>query len=259
MSQIEKTDAICLKATKFRETSFIMTYLTRDFGKVKTLAKGIRKKKSRLLSACEPFVYQEIVFYHKPKRDIDLLADCHVKESFKGLRTDFEKICAASYMIELADEVTQVHHDHSDIFDLLLYSLSSLIDNPVDKLLRFYEIRILHLSGIFPNFEKCSICNRKITGPRIVFSVPHGGVICSHPDCRRRASYADEISAGCISSILFLKNNLAFDLDRFRLPTRVFDEMTRILRSFIVYHLQKELRSRRFMREMSEEFPILKV
>ena len=252
MAKIEKTDALVLKSTKLRETSLIITFLTRDFGKIKTVSKGVRKKKSPLLSHFEPFTYQEIIFYHHPKRDIHLITDSNVKESFLFLRHDFKKICYASYMVELVDEVTHLHQIHRDLFDLLLYSLCELKDIAAPKLLRFFEIKVLEYTGIFPNFEKCAVCGSTYFVSHRAFSFHHGGVLCSRPSCRSRASDTVTISNGCISSILFLKNNVLYNLNRFHLSKDIASEMKEILQKCISFYLHHELRSTQFMREVND-------
>ncbi len=256
MANIEKTDAIVLKSWKLRETSLIITFFTRDFGKVKTISKGVRKKQSPLLSHFEPFTYQEIVFYHHPKREINLITDSNLKESFLFLRNNFKKICYASYLVDLVDEATQLYQKQRDLFDLLLYSLCELKDIQSSKLLRYFEIKLLDYIGIFPNFERCVICGRNDYLRNVSFSFRHGGIVCSRQSCRSKAFDLIKISSGCISSIIFLKNNIVCDLSKFQISKDIAVEMKEILQKYISFFLNRELKSIQFMREVSEVLTI---
>ena len=256
MSKIEKTDAIVLKSSKLRESSLIITFFTRDFGKIRTISKGVRKKKSPLLRHFEPFTYQEIVFYHHPKREINLITDSTIKESFFFIRYNFQKICYASYMVELVDEVTQLNQTQRNLFEVLLYSLCELKDISSTKLLRFFEIKVLDCIGIFPNLKKCVVCGNRKLSFHMSFSFRHGGIVCARPTCLGNAPDAIPISAGCISSILFLKSYTVYDLSRFHPSKVIADEMKNVLQQCISFYLNRELRSIQFMREVSEVFPV---
>ncbi|MFH1383849.1 MAG: DNA repair protein RecO [Candidatus Omnitrophota bacterium] len=237
MSTVEKTDAIVLRSAPIRETSLIITFLSRDFGKIKTISKGVRKGRSPLLSHFEPFTYQEIVFYHHPQREINLITDSTVKESFSFIRNDFVKICVASYMVDLVDEVTQAHQQQKELFNLLLYVLCELKCTHPLKLLRLFEVNVLKYSGLFPNLEKCSVCGRAQLPSRLFFSFHHGGIICSQAACRQKAREHIDISSGCIAAMKFLKEHTFTDLNAFQVSNTIEGEMMRLMQSFIYKQL----------------------
>src|SRR5205085_2574055 len=127
---IHKTEAIVLKAVKFRDTSYITTFFTRDFGKLKALSKGIRKEKSVLIAHYEPFSHLRLVFYEKSKSDIHFISESSLEYYFPKLRADFEKICWASYVLELIDVIHPLYEKNESLFTLLLDILHRMEQEP---------------------------------------------------------------------------------------------------------------------------------
>jgi DNA repair protein RecO (recombination protein O) len=251
MARIEKTDAIVLRSIPFRETSIITTYLTRDFGKITTLAKGVRKQKALVLSHFEAFTYLTIQFYDNPRRDMHLLSDTVLKESFSKIRYNFDKICAASYMVDIVDKVTLNHQIHDDLFDITLFSLCELADASIQKIVRYFEIKILTCVGLFPNLSRCVLCGSKRIGNNVLFSFQNGGIVCSHHTCQAQALDAISISHGAVASINYIQTQSLDSFNRFQISKQCEDEIEEVMQKYITYHLSLELRTLRFMREVS--------
>jgi len=252
MAHIEKTDAITLRIIPFRETSLLIHFYTRNFGKITVLAKGIRKKKPYILSHFEPFVYQTISFYDNPRREIHILGDSTIKESFPLIRFDFDKVCAASYMVELIDKITVAHDPNEDIFDIFLFCLCELKDMPIKKMLRYFEIKILSGLGLFPNLEKCVLCRNENNDTKLLFSAQHGGMICQRQQCQTQSPDAIEISLGLSESMRYIQSKSLEEFNRFNLSRNCEIEMQRLMQLFIEYHLNVQLRTLRFYREVKK-------
>ena len=92
MSSIVKTEAVVLKSMKYRETSKIITFYTRDFGKVKAIAKGARQPKNKFGSSLEPMSYVLVVLYRKEHRDLQLISQCDLIKTFRHLSEDLDKM-----------------------------------------------------------------------------------------------------------------------------------------------------------------------
>ena len=256
MSRIQKTSAISLRNVRIRETSLLVTFFTEDFGKITAIAKGVRTKESKLLRAYEPVVFQDIVFYHYPRRDIDLVTDSSIKDSFSFLREDFFSLCAANYFVDLVDEFSALHQVNRKLFDLLFDCLNYLKEGMPPKLFRFFEIKLLLYSGLFPNIEKCSVCGKNLFGHDILFSYHHGGSVCSRGNCREQVQDGMNISKGCISSIVFLRDCDISRLDVFDLQDQIKKEITNVIQRFLLFHVSRELRSMRFMQEIKQNFSL---
>lgn len=252
MSRVKKTPAISLRNVRVRETSLLVTFFTRDFGKVKAMAKGVRQKDSRLLRAYEPAVSQEILFYHHPEREIDLITDSSIIDLHSFLRDDFYKLCAACYFLDLVDEFTELHHVSHDVYYLLSDCLSYLRYSMPAKLFRYFEVQLLMDLGLFPNFEKCVWCGKGIRQGDVLFSFRQGGAVCSSSSCRNRESELLRISAQTLVHMNTLKNSDIDKIRDFKLEKEDERQLASIVQRFLLYNLGKEIRTMRFMKEIKE-------
>ena len=98
---IQKSKAIVLKTRNFRETSLIVNFFTKDFGKLNALIKGIRNEPQRYGGLPLTFSSNFIVFYTRAKRDLNLVTQCDAQEHFQSIRQDLEKTNYANYFVEL--------------------------------------------------------------------------------------------------------------------------------------------------------------
>jgi len=242
---IVKTEGIVLKSFDFRETSRIATFFTRDFGKVKGVLKGIRKDPRKFGSNVEKFSLNDIVYYQYRNSDLHLVSHCDMKDFYSGLRQDLERMTAASYATELIDTLMPVEEQNLEIYDLMQAFLKSLqTTTDVSKLVQTFQIKILSLSGFKPHLETCVRCSKHVADtPR--FSLRLGGLLCGV--CKDSAGEATPISLGAVASILHIqKNNWDASL-RLGMAPFIKKELKYVLNHFLVFHLERHLRSTRFL------------
>ncbi len=151
---IQKTDAILLKKRNFRETSFILTFFTRDFGKVHGVLKGARGARARGSITPLFFSLVQIVYYEKKKSDLFIISQCEPQESFLDILKEWDRASAAYYMLEVVDAFTEMGDASGDIFENLLSSLKAL-DSKKDPsaVSRLFEVRLLMSVGLWPGSE----------------------------------------------------------------------------------------------------------
>lgn len=151
---IQKTDAVLLRKKDLRETSLILTFFTRDFGKVHGVLKGARGARAR--SNVNPlfFSLEEIVFYEKKKSDLFIISQCEAQETFLNILKEWGRASIAYYLLELVDVFTEPGQKTEEIFEDLLNSLRSL-DNKKEPcaIARLFEVRFLTSSGLWPGSE----------------------------------------------------------------------------------------------------------
>lgn len=142
-----KTKAISLKAASFAEADKLVTLFTREYGKIKVVAKSARRVPSRLGGRVEALTYLDC-FIAKGK-SLDILSQCEVLESFQSVRNDSEALKTALYFLKLVKAGTVEGQTHPELFDLLLLALIKLKEkiNPARLALRF-EKAFLRLEGI---------------------------------------------------------------------------------------------------------------
>jgi DNA repair protein RecO (recombination protein O) len=242
---IAKTEAIVLKSFDFRETSKIVTFYTREFGKIKGVMKGIRKDPRKFGSSVDKFSVNDLVFYQYRNSDIHLISQCDMKEYYFPVRQDLRRMTAASYILELVDTIMPVEEKNTDIYELILQYLSSLkTDQDISKLVHIFQIKTLLYSGFRPHLDSCVKCTKKVKG-QTRFSMKLGGLVCEV--CRTADSDVSPISRGTVNSIIHIEQSEWEHTLRLGLSAAIKKELKYVLNNFLVFHLEKHLRSARFV------------
>lgn len=140
-----RVEGIILKRTDFGEADRLIILFTKQKGKLRLLAKGIRKISSRRAGSLDLFNYVSIMVHQGKK--IDLIGEAQVVERFKLWRRDFKKIGMAYYFCELVDKLTVENQANEAIFFLLTDSLKRLAVEDVDALVFCFEKKLLTASG----------------------------------------------------------------------------------------------------------------
>ena len=201
----EKALALVLRTTDWSETSRIAALWTREFGKVRALAKGGRRLKSNFESALDLLTLCRIVFLRKSSGGLDLLTEAQVVERFPRLRTDLPALYAAYYVAELLSDSTEDFDPHPILFDEAHETLRVLGSPGVatgPRLARF-ELVLLRELGYRPHLSACAACGSPVepapeqTG--LAFSPMAGGVICR--DCRPRHRDARPLSGAALGAL----------------------------------------------------------
>src|SRR5271166_5585115 len=156
----EKALALVVRATDWSETSRIATLWTREFGKVRVLAKGGRRLKSNFEVALDLLTVCSIVLLRKSSGGLDLLTEAQLVERFPKLRSDLAALHAAYYVAELLAEWTEEYDPHPLLFDEARATLQTLGTTPAStgpRLARF-ELVLLRELGYRPILDRCLIC-----------------------------------------------------------------------------------------------------
>jgi DNA repair protein RecO (recombination protein O) len=188
---ITKTDAIVLKTMKFRDTSKIVTFYTRRYGKLKGVAKGAREMKSKFGASLEPMTRVSLVLYRKENRDLQLISQCDIVRYHKKIHTEIERMSVALSILDLVNQLAHDEEENRDLYELLVGTFDQLEQATKNYANLFYafEIRLAGLFGFSPALEVCSRCGRKVEelgGERsMIFQLSRGGILC--PGCARFA------------------------------------------------------------------------
>jgi DNA repair protein RecO (recombination protein O) len=189
----EKAEALVLRTTDWSETSRIATLWTREFGKIRALAKGGRRLKSAFENSLDLLTHCSIVFLRKSSGSLDLLTEASVVQRFGRLRTDLSALYAAYYVAELLAESTEDYDPHPPLFEEALSTLRDvgLPGGPPaeagPRVMRFEAVLLREL-GYSPSLEACAFCGELLAAPGRCFSAAAGGVVCPRcvPSVRER-------------------------------------------------------------------------
>jgi len=246
---IQKTDAILLRRQDLRETSLIVTFYTRDFGKMKGIVRGVRGHRAQFGGASlEIFAHDGLVFYERKKGDIFTISQCDLLEFFARAREDLEKLSQAAYMIELLDSVTTLGDKNADVFDLILNSLKMLNgDASPKRVSRIFEIKLLSLMGLMPSLDQCANCGGAVDGTS-KFSFINGGLVCKK--CFNSDRNAVPILQGTVKFIEHIRSNSFEKVARIKVASEVGRELEHILRKFLDYHIERRLKTVAFLKDI---------
>lgn len=242
---ILKTEAIVLKVIDYRETSRIATLFSQEYGKIKGVLKGIRKDPRKFSSSVDRFSVNDIVYYEYRHSDIHLISHCDMKEYFMPIRQDLKRMTAASYAMEMIDTVMPLEQPNQAIYVLLkdyLHGLGRCAD--VSKLVHMFQIKMLMFSGFRPHLESCVQCERMVEGATR-FSERLGGLVCSN--CKDPGGQWVPISRGAMASIMHVQREPWAKAMQLGIAPIIQKELKFILNHFLVFHMERHLRSTRFL------------
>ena len=146
-----RTQGVVLRVKNRNEADRLLTVFSPDLGKIMVLARGCRKPKSRFLAISQLFCYGELIL--QPYREIYILNQADVKNSFYDIRNDMDRLSCATYIANLTEEVLTTGENNSHLFSLLLHGLSYLSygeRNPLETTL-IYELKLMELIGYKPD------------------------------------------------------------------------------------------------------------
>lgn len=248
---IQKSEAIVLRKQDLRETSLIITFYTKDFGKIKGIVRGVRGPHAQYGGgSLEIFALDEIVFYERKKSDVFTVSQCDLVEFFNPVRVSLERLACATYIIELLDSVTGLADKNAEVFALLLNSMNLLAgESSARRVARIFEIKLLNLLGLMPTLELCAACGAR-ADTSAKFSIAQGGLICKK--CCDTDKNAVSIMQGTVKFIEHIRVSPFEKVARVKVANTVGQEVQSILRKFLDYHIERKLKSLAFLQEIEK-------
>ena len=225
---------IVLRGYPFGDADRVVVLLSPNHGKLRAVAKGIRKTKSRFGGRLEPFTHVDLLLYEG--RNLDTVTQVSVVEIFANLRRDLDRVVAAGTMVEAIDAVAQEDEPSHRLFLLLQRGLRALEANPAQSdLVSAFLLKLAEVLGLAPALNGCAECGRKDHLQR--FSLESGGVVC----CRCSPDRGVKLRDGLTS---YLAGLAAADLASMAPDSPEFSgEAMGITRRFVEYHLERRLAS----------------
>lgn len=154
MMDLPRTEGIVLRTQPVTESSLIVTWFTRDFGKLKTVAKGARRTKTPFKGKIDLFYRDEIVILRSRRSDLHILHECFLEDPYQGLRRSVEQLTAGSYVCELVELATEIEDANGKIFQLLEQTLTALEEQGEPVTLIWFELQLLAAAGWSPRWAE---------------------------------------------------------------------------------------------------------
>lgn len=245
-----RADAVILRRSDFGEADRLLTLFSREQGKLRAIAKGARKPQSRKTGHVE--LYMRTRFLIAKGRDIDIVTQAEVVEVYRGLRDDLVRATYAAYVAELLDKLTADEDTNRALFDLLVSALGWLETAPDVRLVaRFYEMRLLSLTGFQPQLFRCVVSGDDIKEEDQYFSLEMGGLInAEHAHADRRAR---PITAVAVKVLRFLQSRSWDTVHSLTLKPTLHRELEGHMHAFLSYALERSLKSVEFLDRLRTE------
>lgn len=239
-----KTKGIILKRSNLGEADRILTIFTEKHGKIKAIAKGIRKTLSKLAGHLEPFCLVDLIIAEG--RNLDIITDVQTIKCFFKLRSNLKSTNTAYYLAEIIDKMTAENEAHPPIFNLLEEVLENINGGLGDLSLAYYEINFLTETGYKPELYYCLSCRSKISTGDNHFNFESGGIICKQ--CNSKAG-GRKISDTAIKILrLFLQHKIP-QIQKIKAHKDLIQEVSNVARDYLKYIHQKEFNSERFLQK----------
>lgn len=194
-----RDEAVVLRTHKLGEADRIVTFLTRNHGQVRAVAKGVRRTASKFGARLEPFMVVDVQFFEG--RSLDIVSQAETIGAYgREIIADYASYTAATAMVETAEKLTGEEASPQQYL-LLVGGLRSLSKGEHDSslVLDAYLLRALSIAGWAPNFDNCARCAEP--GPHQAFVMQLGGVVCS--SCKPAgAAVIDDMTTELLGSLL---------------------------------------------------------
>jgi DNA repair protein RecO (recombination protein O) len=165
---------IVLRTHKLGEADRIVVLLTRDHGKVRAVAKGVRKTKSRFGGRLEPPRHVDLLLYQG--RELDVVTQADTIDHFAPVREDFDRLARAVSMLEAADQVAQEREPNAQLYRMLLGALRELSTRDAPLVTPAFFLKLLALEGYGPQVDACGVCGAD--SGLVTWAITEGGLRC---------------------------------------------------------------------------------
>lgn len=249
-ARVYKSEAIVLRAMDLGEADRVLTVLTPRLGKLRVIAKGIRRPRSRLGGGLEPFSDVHLVL--AVGRTFDVVTQTAIEDPHLGLRDDLLSTAAAWYLVELADRFCEGSADSHAAFQLLAQGLSALDASPAEVsrelVARWFELHLLDAMGFRPELARCLECGAEI-GPEGNAYAPVGAGLIG-PECPQGSFGVRPISVDALKVLRHLQRSGLSAVLRLELTPALHREVERLMHATVSAVLEREMGSRDFLAEV---------
>ncbi len=246
---LHRTEGIVLRTIPFGEADLIVTYLTPDFGILKTFAKSPRKIKSRFGSSLEPLTRSRISFWGKEDAALPRLTQSDIIHPFQSIRETLSSFLKVSEIIELTIYFIPERDVNKKVYSLLINTLHH-IENKCNKnlIIIHYKIKFLRFVGYAPKLDACGRCGENGHS----FYISHGSILCE--GCAKGIDSPIKLSPAVIK---LYANLLTWDITkvkRIKPSDKLLSELSDIINMHIKYILAKPLKSETFIHSLPQRF-----
>lgn len=244
--RVYRTEAVVLRRQELGEADRLLTIYSPGHGKLRVVAKGVRRPRSRKAGHLELFARTDLMLARG--HDLDIVTQAEVVEPYPGLRDDLVRLGHAAYAVEILD-CFAVAEENRPLYRLIVETLGRLSEGGEPAVVvRFFELRLLELVGYRPELFHCLGCGRDIRPESQFFSPADGGILC--PQCGQGKRDVSAISLGAVKVLRHFQRSSFSQVAEVRVSRPVHLELERLMEGYLTHILERRLKTPEFIQRI---------
>ena len=241
-----KTSGIVIKRMNFSEADRILTILTDRLGKVKAIAKGVRKTRSHMAGSLEPYMLVDLQLHEG--KTFYIVTGASIITEYRNIHSDIKKTAEAYFVGELIDKFMEENQKSEVVLKLAKLVLDAIEKNEKSLIISAFELKIVEASGFKPEIYNCIHCKEKLLAGDNFWDHIEGGIICR--TCQQKFHHGKKISDEAIKVLRFIEQNNFSIVAKLKLDHETENEVDKILLEYIKSILEKDIQSRKFLNQV---------
>lgn len=244
------TEVVVLRHSDWGEADRLLTLFSREAGKLRAVAKGVRKMRSRKAGHLEPFTRSKVLLARG--RDFWIITQAETVDAYLPIGEDLLRTAYAAYVLELVDRFIYEEGENRALYQLLVDTLERVATLPdAFPAVRYFEIRLLDLLGFRPELNNCVRCGNEIKAEDQYFDAGQGGVLC--PRCGEGVQTARPVSVNTLKFLRHYQRSTFREASRPELSPAVRRDMESLLNYYLTFLLERKLNAPAFLREVRRD------
>lgn len=244
-----------LRRIAYGDFDLIITFFTLGYGKIAVIAKSAKKSSKRFAGILEPFSVLDILCTTGRRKGMPVLKEAAMIHPFPGIRMDIKRTGYASYWAEIVDEWLEKSVGQAQVYHLFQYALEKLDQSQTigADLSILFQMRFLTIAGLEPNLNSCCACKEELENmpqTSFGFDLSRGCLVCNL--CKTGTSTGCALSKGTIKQLIWIQKMDLLKAARIKFTSRAQQEGLAFLETFVPYHLGKEPRSLKVLRQVRD-------
>ncbi|CFY00653.1 Recombination protein O, RecO [Syntrophomonas zehnderi OL-4] len=231
---------VILKSRDFKDSDKLLSIFTEKDGKVKAIAKGVKKPKSSLRSCVQPFCHSFL--YLNRGREMDLITQGRLLDFYGNSRQDLERALHCLYLMELLDKSLLEHVPLPGLYHTLINVLKAINEQELNPLyIRYFETQLLVHLGYQPVLRHCVKCGQQLD-KKIFFDLAEGGLTCL--SCSRENEYQMVFSGETLGLLRFMTEGNLQAVNRIKASPAGLKQLELFLEKYLEYHLDRRFKTK---------------
>lgn len=236
---LKQSEAIVLRSYPMREADLLVTFFTRNEGKLRGVAKSAMKSKKRFGGALEPLTYVRVYWEERERQELTRIDSCDVLGSPLTETVDYHRAVALGYVGEMLDQLLPDREANDAVFRLAVAVLQNLKAGAIWMALTYFDLWVVRLTGLLPELHACIECGTGLDGGRAYFHPLSDGLMCG--EHKRLASTEISAESRNLAAEMFRNPVDAFAEQRAEWPRQRGADLRKFLTQRVERHLEKKL------------------